>query len=151
MVFANNSAVNPGQCPPGKSIVRCALLADGRFWCGLPEQQYRNQKAELTEYCLDQFERFIPDIRDRIEICEVGTPHTMWRYSWNPLGAIYGYANSPDAHSVFRPGPKTPIPGLYLAGAWTFPSGGFEGAMVSGENTARLIFDEIEGAGRRAE
>jgi phytoene dehydrogenase-like protein len=85
-------------------------------------------------------------VRERIEICETGTPHTMQRYSLNPQGSIYGYASSPTSHSIHRPDARTSVPGLYLAGAWTFPGPGFTGTMVSGYRTAGLIFEDVEGA-----
>jgi prolycopene isomerase len=88
---------------------------------------------------VDRFSEIIPDIRDRIEVIEVGTPRTMERYTGNPYGAVYGYASTPSGHSVFRPRPDTPVPGLYLAGAWTFPGPGFGGTLAGGANTAQII------------
>jgi prolycopene isomerase len=87
----------------------------------------------------------IPDVRERIEVCETGTPRTMGRYTSNPLGSIYGYASTVTSHSIHRPQPRTSLPGLYLAGAWTFPAAGFTGAMSSGLNTARLVMEDVEG------
>jgi phytoene dehydrogenase-like protein len=49
------------------------------------------------------------------------------------------------SHSIHRPQPRTSVPGLYLAGAWTFPAGGFQGAITSGLNTARLVAEDVEG------
>ena len=69
----------------------------------------------------------------------------MGRYSRNPLGSIYGYAFTPESHTIFQPQPRTSLPGLYLAGPWTFPGAGFGGTMVSGHNTAGLIFQDVEG------
>jgi phytoene dehydrogenase-like protein len=37
------------------------------------------------------------------------------------------------------------VPGLYLAGAWTFPAAGFTGAMASGYRTAGLVCEDFEG------
>jgi prolycopene isomerase len=120
-------------------------MADGRLWSDLAEDDYRERKRELEEYFVDRMAESIPDVRERIEICETGTPHTMKRYSWNPLGSIYGYAFTPESHSVHRPQPRTSVPGLYLAGAWTFPGAGFTGTMISGHHTAGLVFEDIEG------
>ena len=78
------------------------------------------EKRAVTEVLVAGAERLIPDLRRRIEVLEVGTPHTMHRYSLNPLGAVYGYAPTADGHTIFKPAPRTNIPGLYLAGAWTF-------------------------------
>ena len=88
-------------------------------------------------------------LRERIEICETGTPHTMERYSMNPLGTIYGYASTPQGHSIHRPDARTSVPGLYLAGAWTFPAAGFTGSMSSGYRTAGLVCEDFEGRRKR--
>jgi phytoene dehydrogenase-like protein len=44
-----------------------------------------------------------------------------------------------------RPDARSSLPGLYLAGAWTFPGPGFSGAMHSGYRTAGLIIEDVEG------
>jgi prolycopene isomerase len=137
--MANNTCVNPGDTPPGRSILEIAILGDGKSWFGLSEEEYTNKKGEVTELLIDRFSEIIPDIRERIEVIEVGTPRTMERYSGNPYGAVYGYASTPTGHSVFRPQPATPVRGLYLASAWTFPGPGFGGVLVGGMNTARII------------
>ncbi len=141
----NHNIADPGHEPPGRSVLHVATMADGRLWQDLDEQTYRERKAELENYFIERLSELIPDVRERIEVCETGTPHTMNRYSWNPLGSIYGYAFTPTSHSVLRPQPRTSVPGLYLAGAWTFPGAGFTGTMISGHNTAGLIFEDFEG------
>jgi phytoene dehydrogenase-like protein len=44
--------------------------------------------------------------------------------------------------------PWLDLPDLPLAGAWTFPAGGFLGAFISGLNTARLVAEDVEGGPR---
>jgi prolycopene isomerase len=144
-LVGNHNLADPGHAPAGRSIIHVSLMADGRLWTGLEEADYRERKRELEEFLIDRLVEQIPDARERIELCETGTPHTMARYSRNPLGSIYGYAFTPESHSVFRPQPRTSLPGLYLAGAWTFPGAGFGGTMASGHNTAGLIFEDVEG------
>lgn len=46
------------------------------------------------------------------------------------------------------PEARTTVPGLYLAGAWTFPAAGFSGAMASGYRTAGLVCEDLEGRNR---
>jgi len=144
-LLGNHDLADPGHAPAGRSILHVATMADGRLWSDLDEETYREKKRDLEDYLVGRLAEVIPDLRDRIEVCETGTPHTMNRYSWNPLGSIYGYAFTPTSHSIYRPQPRTSVPGLYLAGAWTFPGAGFNGTMMSGHNTAGLIFQDIEG------
>jgi len=147
-MLGNHSLADPKHSPAGRSVLHVSVMADGRLWMDLDEAQYRERKHDLEEFLIDRLAEAIPDVRDRIEICETGTPHTMQRYSLNPTGSIYGYAFTPTGHSVYRPEPRTSVPGLYLAGAWTFPAAGFTGSMTSGWNTARLVFEDVEGIAR---
>jgi len=145
VILGNHNLADPAHVPPGRSVLNAATLADGRHWVDLDDREYRERKRELEAYLVERLAGEIPGLRERIEICETGTPHTMRRYSWNPVGAIYGYAVRPTSHSVLRPQPRTSLPGLYLAGAWTFPAPGFQGAMASGRHTANLVCQDLEG------
>ena len=141
----NHNLADPGHHPPGRSILHASVMALGQHWMDLDDAEYAEKKGELEEHLIDKLELQIPDVRERIEICEVGTPRTMLRYSWNPLGSIYGYASTPSSHSIHRPDARTSVPGLYLAGSWTFPAAGFTGTMLSGYRTAGLVFEDYEG------
>lgn len=143
--LGNHNLADPERVPPNRSILLASVMADGKIWEGIDKVSYRERKRELETCLIDRLAEAIPDVRERIEICVTGTPHTMWRYSSNPQGAIYGYAASPEAHSIHRPAPRTEVPGLYLAGAWTFPGGGFSAAMSSGFHTAGLVLEDLEG------
>ena len=140
--LGNHNLADPGHHPEGRSILHAAQLANGALWMDLDKKLYRERKKELQEYLIDRLEEAIPDVRDRIEVCEVGTPHTMARYTQNPQGSIYGYASEQGSHTIHRPAPRTSVSGLYLAGAWTFPGPGFGGAMASGFNTAKGVLQD---------
>lgn len=143
-MIGNHDLADPGHSPAGRSILHAAVMADGNLWRD-DEATYRERKRELEEWLVDRLAQAIPDLRERIEVIEVGTPHTMERYSSNPQGSIYGYASSPSSHSIHRPEARSSVPGLYLAGAWTFPGPGFSGAMHSGHRTAGLVIEDFEG------
>jgi all-trans-retinol 13,14-reductase len=136
-MMSNNTVINPGDTPEGRSIIQWGTVADGKSWCRLPKETYKNKKVDLTEVIIKRISEVIPDIRDRIEVIEVGTPHTMERYTLNPNGAVSGYALTSNQRPNLNP--RTPVTGLFLAGAWTFPGPGFGGTTMSGANTARII------------
>ncbi len=146
-MIGNHDLADPGHAPPGRSILHAAVMADGRLWHDEDDATYRERKRELEEFLVERLALAIPDVRERIEVIETGTPHTMHRYSSNPEGSIYGYASSPAAHSIHRPEARSSVPGLYLAGAWTFPGPGFSGTMHSGHRTAGLVIEDYEGRG----
>ena len=65
-------------------------------------------------------ERAIPDVRDRAELVQIGTPLTHARFL-NRHAGTYGPAISAASGSF--PGPQTPIPGLYRYGCCSFCGG----------------------------
>ncbi|UCE62549.1 MAG: NAD(P)/FAD-dependent oxidoreductase, partial [Nitrospirota bacterium] len=141
-VLVNNTVVNPGDTPEGRSILQLLMNCDGKHWCGLEKGAYKKKKAELTETLIDCVAQLIPDIRDRLEVVVVATPHTVERYTSNPNGAVFGYSLSKTGHTIFRPRPDTPVPGLYLASAWAFHGSGYIHTIISGTSTARMILDK---------
>ena len=94
---------------------------------------------------MNKYERRFPGLREHAEVIEFGTPRTMERYSSNPGGAIYGFAQSVSQSNNRRLSNRTPVEGLFLCGAWTQAGGGFEGTMMTGMKAAHMI---IESAGR---
>ncbi len=138
----NNTVVNPGDTPEGRTILQLLMNCDGKQWCGLDKEVYKKKKAELTEILIDRVAELIPDVRERIEVVVVATPHTVERYTSNPNGTVFGYRNTPTGHSIFRPNPETPVTGLYLAGAWGFQGSGYVPAIISGVSTAQMILDK---------
>ncbi len=141
-VLVNNTVVNPGDTPEGRTILQLLMNCDGKHWCGLDKQVYKKKKAELTETLIDSVAKLIPDFRDRLEVVVVATPRTVERYTSNPNGSVFGYKMSKTGHSIFRPRPDTPVPGLYLAGAWAFHGSGYIPTIISGTTTAQMILDK---------
>jgi phytoene dehydrogenase-like protein len=78
-----------------------------------------------------------------IEVQEAATPLTFWRYTGNTHGAIYGFEQSMDNAFMNRIENKTPIEGLYLAGAWGFPGGGYAGVLRSGRKAFEQIMQDL--------
>ena len=71
----------------------------------------------------------IPGIKDVIAYYEVGTPLTVKRYTLNPGGAVYGFAQNPG-RKVLDAFP--PVDNLHFASAWGKTGGGFSGAIAGG-------------------
>jgi len=135
-----NSNLDPELAPKGHSSVSIITLLPpeaykefGRY--GTPD--YKARKAEYTNKLIKKAERLIPGLKDNIVIKDAATPYTIERYTLNPNGAIYGLDQS--ARAPKRPYYKTPIKGLYLTGASTFPGGGIEAVTISGIITANDI------------
>ncbi|RLG02800.1 MAG: all-trans-retinol 13,14-reductase, partial [Thaumarchaeota archaeon] len=92
-------------------------------------EEYIRLKEALAEKLVEKAEKLIPNLSKHIVVMDAATPKTYERYTSMPEGAIYSFDQS--IHTK-RPYFKTPIRGLYLASASTFPGGGIEAVTISG-------------------
>jgi len=131
-VFVDYGQIDAELAPKGKSVgVICAAdyLSD---WKDLDKETYAVRKEEVAQNLFNRLEKEIPGIKEQIEYYEVGTAKTVQRFTLNPEGTAYGFAQTPNQAGMKRTPFKSPIKNLYFAGAWTFPGGGFTGAIISG-------------------
>ena len=110
-------------------------------WADLTEEQYKQNKKLLEEKMLNTLEHLIPNISKHIKIKTLATPITMESYTHNPDGALYGFDQSTKQaglYNRFKLKSKV-VSNLLFASAWTFPGGGYEGVIRSGEMVYQLI------------
>ena len=136
------SVTDPQFSPPGTSVVVLVALSDGRPWMALPPSDYPELKQRWAERLVQQAGQFYPKLPSAVDVVVVSTPLTNMRYTGNVGGAVYGFAQTPDQNPAFRLEQRGPLQGLWFAGAWTRPGGGFEPSITSGINAAGAILAE---------
>ena len=124
-----NSNADPNLAPPGKATVTIITLANYRDFPNQNTKDYLKKKREFMEVYIKKAEKIIPELSKHIVFKDAATPKTFERYTLIPEGAIYSFDQSIGNK---RPFFKTPIKGLYLVGASTFPGGGIEAVIISG-------------------
>jgi all-trans-retinol 13,14-reductase len=124
-----NSNADPSLAPKGKASITILTFANYDDFPERGTEGYTRKKQELSETLIKKAEKTIPNLSKRIITKDAATPKTFERYTSMPQGAIYAFNQS---IGVKRPYFKTPIKGLYLAGASTFPGGGIEAVTISG-------------------
>jgi prolycopene isomerase len=147
IVAACYNNIDPKISPHGTSQLVLTTLQMGDEWQNIAPDQYHNIKDNYADKMIQMVENTIlPDIREYIEVAEVASPLTYYRYSKNYNGAIYGYNQDVYNSPMMRLKSKTPIKGLYLAGAWTNFGGGFSTSILGGRVAAGLyLSDNKEG------
>ena len=140
------NAVYPDISPTGTSIVVLTALAYGAPWARIPPAQYVATKNRIADAMIDVAERISPGLREHAEVVEVSTPLTNMRYAGAMGGSIYGFDQPPRDNMVWRMGNRGPVDGLYFAGAWTQPGGGFEPCIMSGQMAGGAILHKIKKA-----
>lgn len=143
-VFVDYGQVDAQLAPKGKSfgtICAADYLVD---WENLSPEEYTTKKEEVAKTIFQRLDKVYPGIKNKIEYYEVGTSKTIQRYTMNPEGTPYGFAQTVSQAGKNRTPLASPIPNLHFAGAWTFPGGGFTGAIISGFLSAQEVNKKIK-------
>ncbi len=131
-IFVDYGKVDAQLAPPGKSEGVICTVDYLQDWEDLNEEDYKAKKEEVALILLERLNKQFPGIRDSIEYYEVSTSKTIQRYTSNPTGSVYGYAQIKGQIAGQRFRNNFLIPNLYFASAWAFPGGGFEGSITGG-------------------
>ena len=137
--------------PPGKGtlIIQCpAYLNYSNNWQTGPGfergEAYRHLKQTYADILLDRVERaLIPDLRRHIEVMEVATPVTFWRYTGNRGGSIMGHKPSRRNIHAGVARVATPIKHLLLGGQWAEYGGGVPMATKAAVNASLRILRDL--------
>lgn len=138
-VFVDYSQIDPQLSPEGKGVGAICTVDYLKNWENLSDDEYRTKKEVAARDFIERLDELFPGIKEGIDFYEVGTPKTIRRYTLNPSGTPYGFAQIPSQSGMKRMKRKSPIKNLYFASAWTMPGGGFTGAILSGYFCAEEI------------
>lgn len=111
-------------------------------WPERGTEEYTQKKEKVTKALLDKLLYIYPQIKKHIQIIDLATPKTMSRYTNNSGGAIYGWAQTIKQGGLNRISFQTPFKNAINASSWSFPGGGFEGALFSGIIGANRILNK---------
>jgi phytoene dehydrogenase-like protein len=116
---------------PGSNRSTIVASANARYsdWAGLPKEDYEAAKQALIEDTLTDLERYVPDIRAKLDWSECGTPTTFARFTKHWEGASFG--TKFEGLAVSRALPQQ-IAGLYHAGSVGIIMSGWLGAVNYG-------------------
>ena len=131
-IFVDYEKVDAGLAPANKAAGVICAVDHLKYWENLSDEEYKSKKEEVAQILLRRLEEKFPGIRETIEYYEISTPKTIKRYTANPGGAVYGFAQTLELTASKRFRNNFLIPNLYFASAWAFPGGGFEGSIMAG-------------------
>ena len=144
---------------PGKTTCAVIALAPYKWfesWEGMKKKQrgddYFNLKTALGYKIWEQVVDMFPQLKDKDNYFEIGTPLTNKDFLSSSKGEIYGCNHnkerfSPITTAMLRA--ETPVPGLYLTGQ-DISTCGFSGAMQGGLMTS-IIDNRVIGIGNASD
>ncbi|MBN1253402.1 MAG: hypothetical protein JXR51_16440 [Bacteroidales bacterium] len=142
-VFVDYSQIDSALAPEGKALGVICTMDYISNWNNLNTEEYRLKKEEVATIFIDRLNIELPGIKELIGYVEVATPKTIERYTLNPDGSPYGFAQTVKQSARNRINNKSKIPNLFYASAWTSPGGGFSGAILAGYTCALKVKKEL--------
>jgi len=127
--------------PPGKTVVQIAFETEWDFWNELQNDRsrYEAEKERVAAEVLARLKAHYPGISSQVEMTDVATPYTTWRYTRNHQGAYMGWL---PTSQVINTRMKRTLPGLanlYMAGQWAMPGGGVPPCLYSGRHVVQIL------------
>lgn len=132
---------SPHFAPPGKTVVQAEFETDWDYWNDLQREdrgRYDAEKSRLAAEMLERLEPLYPGISSQVEMTDVATPYTTWRYTRNHRGAYMGWMFTKE---VMMSVMERTLPGLnnfYMAGQWVI-GGSVPGCLYSGRHVAQIM------------
>lgn len=121
----------PRTRPTGRP--RCLIVSstNARYedWAQLSQEDYDEAKRDLIQTTLDALDRYVPDIRQRLDHTEAATPLTFQHYTKHVAGSSFG--TKFEGLAVSRSLPDQ-VAGLYHAGSVGIIMSGWLGAINYG-------------------
>jgi phytoene dehydrogenase-like protein len=131
------SVYYPDTRPGGdRYTVVVSLNSQYKDWINLSEADYEKEKARLIEESMVALEKYIPDVRGKIDWTEAATPRTIERYTTHWSGTSFGTKFEGLKISM---GLSDQVPGLYHAGSVGIIMSGWLGTINYGVITANKI------------
>lgn len=125
----------PGDTPEGGQILELLTVADYDRFHALKlgdQRAYRQEKQRVFDAMLDVIERrYIPHVREHIEVHVLGSPTSNERFVHAPRGNTMGSAMMPALFGPRRLDHRTSLDGLHFCNA-SSGYAGFTGTIYTG-------------------
>lgn len=101
------------------------------WWEGMSEAEEMSRREAWRAALVSDLDRRFPGLGAATVHAEIAVARTMKNRLGTPFGEVYGFRPTPTRLFARAPSARTPVPGLFIASAYTV-SGGFAGAMQGG-------------------
>lgn len=132
----------PTMAPKGKTLLTCSIESSYPYWNTLREdiKKYNSEKERIGKEVIEALDNRFPGLANQIEMIDVATPVTYFRYTGNWQGTYEGWVPTPNVPPTFIM--KKTLQGLddfYMVGQWVMPGGGLPSGVLSGRWVTQML------------
>jgi len=127
--------------PEGKTVIQIMLETEWDYWYNLRQNkaEYDAMKSNIAQDLIERLELQYPGITSQIEMIDVATPYTSWRYTRNHRGSPMGWLMTKKTLMELIPRTLPGLDNFYMAGQWVLPGGGVPGCIYTGRNAIQIL------------
>ena len=132
---------DPSYAPAGKTVLNVAIETDFTCWAELRKDmpRYNSEKERIAAAVVSALNRRFPGIAKQVEMQDVATPMTFYRYTGNWQGSYQGWLITPSNLTMRM---NKTLPGLknfFMTGQWVQPGGGLPGGLMTGCHIMQIL------------
>ncbi len=132
---------DPTMAPVGKSAVEVWFATKYDYWQELSKDRarYEAEKKRIADATIAELDKRFPGFASQVEVVDVPTPATYYRYTGNWQGSPDGWYITAQ---TMRQNPLRALPGLAnlrMVGQWTAPFTGTVIGALSGRQAIQLL------------
>jgi phytoene dehydrogenase-like protein len=132
---------DPSFAPSGKTVLTVMFESDFNYWAELSQdmKRYKAEKEIITVAVVSALSKRFPGIAKQIEMWDIATPLTFYRYTGNWQGSYEGWLMTPQNMNLRM---KKTLPGLdnfYMVGQWVQPGGGLPSGLMTGCHVVQIL------------
>ena len=127
--------------PEDKSVIQVMLETDWGYWYELQQnrEKYDFTKKQLAQNIIERLENQFPGITEQVEMIDVATPYTSWRFTLNDKGSPMGWLLTRETLTEIIPRTLPGLENFYMAGHWVLPGGGVPASIYTGRNVIQIL------------
>lgn len=135
---------DPYLAPKGSTLVTCMMNTDYDYWEALSQnsEAYQQEKERVLDALQANIEDRFPEVKGKIEMRDLATPHTYYRYTGNWKGSYEGWLLTPKSMLKNLPTKLKGLDGFFMAGQWVHTGGGLPGVVLSARQLVQLLCHE---------
>jgi phytoene dehydrogenase-like protein len=135
---------DPTLAPEGKTIIVLSLYTrNGDFWIKLRNtdiDEYNRCKTGFAKEIIDRLDQRIKGVKQAIEITDIATPATYYRYTRNWKGSAQGWFPASNLLASSPVGKRLPgLSNFYYSSHWSIPGGGLPMALKASRDLSQEI------------
>lgn len=134
--------------PAGSTLITVFLPTyNFDYWATLKIEnlsEYTNEKNRILSECTQHLQKHLGKIDDLIDMKDVSTPSSVYRYTRNYKGSMEGWIMTKEVGFKTFPNKLKNLDNFFMVGQWVTPGGGLPAGLMGGFDVSKEIAQKLK-------